>query len=286
MEPNASLNETASVLAQPKAVSAATTGSRRKRNSLSPAQPKKRPSRARCAVSQGQKRQKRTTVATKMKKAGVEEKKKLKISSFPEMIENLDVPSSTHSNSGPLLSGISSTFPIPDSNSNLNLTFDQIANELLSSLSGTNIFASNAQNISEHSFKLPSASVHEAQTLINPLQNIETFSNSLPLDTTSSLISVNSSNFEIDLSQVLMIFYTLFDVVLAPRLMLSDNSFSSVRLFVYKQLLFNDILATVQTLLFKPASAASTNNFPACISVEQLLTIFSASVEKLGLNSR
>ena len=231
---------------------------------------------------------KRIAAVKKVKKAGAE--KKLKISSHPEGPENLSIPSTVCNASSSQFSGIS--FPQPSTFPNSSFTFDQIANELLSSISVPNLFASGAGNeVTVQSSTSPSVSVQQAQCGIQPRQYVESFSNMSTVVDSLNLTSQNSSYFELDLSQFLMLFSTIFEACLAPRLIFSDFPFSSTRLFMYKQLLFNDILGSIQKLLFTPSCNGilpgnnnNNNSWPACFSVDQLYKIFSISAHKLGVN--
>ena len=226
---------------------------------------------------------KKIAAVKKAKKAVVE--KKLKISSHPQGSENVPNPSTICNASSSQFSGIS--FPQPSTLSNSNLTFDEIANELLSSFSDPNIFASGVGNeVTLQSSSFPSVSVQQSQGDMQPQEFVDSFSNSATVGDSLNLASQNSAYFELDLSQFLMLFSTIFEACLAPRLIFSDFPFSSTRLFMYKQLLFNDILGSIQKLLFKPSLEAlvTPTTWPACISAEQLFTIFSNSAQKLGVN--
>ena len=151
----------------------------------------------------------------------------MKIISSPGCVEN--IAQLSNSNVDSLISGTS--FLPPSASSNSNFTFDLIGNELLTSISNPSLVASAAGNQSDQSSsssRIVTFSVPQSQLDTQKrLSNTESFFSQPQLQVTHPLTSQNSVRFELELSQFLMLFSTMFDVYVAPRLILTDIRFCS-----------------------------------------------------------
>jgi len=270
-----------------------------KRNSKSLIGPKASKRASRSSHSEDKKTRGKRIRAVKNPKNAGEEEKKLKIFSDPMGVEN--IPKVSNGIVDSVIYGTS--FLQPSSNSNFSI--DLIANELLSSISNPSLFvASDSDHVPLQSvsstYSVPSFSIPQPHVNFQTRQsNTESFSCSDKVTTApgpaAPLSSENTQRFDLEFSHYLMLFSTIFDVCIAPQILLTDiRSCSHTRLFMYKQLLLNDILDTLQKLLllfntssssiqFSEGSAANTG--PIWDSPEQLFNIFSNSTQKLlGVN--